>query len=347
MLECKIAQYHHENLSEPRKRCNFVTHTINRGSQDKMKQSARALLWMMTLLFAQQMMGDNPVKRNTAFEQYIEQYKSIAIEEMHKYGIPASITLAQGLLESGAGSSELSLRGNNHFGIKCHGWQGRTIYHDDDFSGECFRAYDNPIQSFEDHSLFLAKRDRYRRLFLLPLTDYRGWARGLKACGYATNPRYAQKLIDIIENYELNVYDQLETPKVSASSSLERASAPKVVLTAHRVMKYNDNYYVYAKSGDTFASLAREMGLTASVLAEHNERNKNDELREGDIIYMEKKAKRADRKFKNRPHVVIQGQSLYVIAQLYGIQMKSLVKMNKWLKDRGFQVKVGDKVRVY
>lgn len=301
----------------------------------------------MAILFSQQLLGGNPVKRNTAFEQYIEQYKSIAIEEMRKYGIPASITLAQGLLESGAGSSELSVRGNNHFGIKCHGWEGRTIYHDDDLNGECFRAYDNPVQSYEDHSLFLAKRDRYRRLFLLSQTDYRGWARGLKACGYATNPRYAQKLIDIIETYGLNAYDYLEPPRVEASASLERAASPTVKPSAHQVMKYNNNYYVYARSGDTFASLARETGVSASTLADVNERNKNDKLGEGDIIYMEKKAKKADRKFKNHPHVVKQGQSLYTISQLYGVQMKSLIKMNKWLKACGNQVKVGDKVRVY
>ena len=125
---------------------------------------------------------------NQAYQQYIYQYKDLAIHEMLRYGIPASITLAQGLFESSAGRSELSVKGNNHFGIKCHGWEGRGIYHDDDEKGECFRAYDNVLQSYEDHSKFLHDNSRYASLFRLSRTDYQGWAYGLKACGYATNP---------------------------------------------------------------------------------------------------------------------------------------------------------------
>ncbi|MBR6604516.1 MAG: glucosaminidase domain-containing protein, partial [Prevotella sp.] len=146
--------------------------------------------------------------RNADYERYIELYKDIAIEQMQKHRIPASITLAQGLFESGAGKSQLARYSNNHFGIKCHGWTGRKTYHDDDARGECFRVYDNARQSYEDHSRFLVAGSRYRSLFQLKTTDYVGWARGLKKAGYATNPLYADKLIDIIERYELNKYDR-------------------------------------------------------------------------------------------------------------------------------------------
>ena len=140
-------------------------------------------------------------KWNVTYQTYIDQYKDIAIEEMLRYNIPASITLAQGLFESAAGQSRLALYSNNHFGIKCHDWTGRSVRHDDDELQECFRAYDNVRQSYEDHSKFLVNKPRYRSLFSLPRTDYKGWARGLKAAGYATNPQYANKLIEIIELY--------------------------------------------------------------------------------------------------------------------------------------------------
>ena len=145
---------------------------------------------------------------NAKYQNYFNQYKDLAIEQMLKYRIPASITLAQGVFESGAGYSDLARKCNNHFGIKCHGWQGRKTYHDDDARNECFRAYDSPGQSYEDHSIFLVQSQRYRRLFSLKITDYKGWAHGLKACGYATNPAYAKKLIDIIELYKLDKYDK-------------------------------------------------------------------------------------------------------------------------------------------
>lgn len=133
------------------------------------------------------------IKWNQAYQQYVDQYKDIAIEQMQRYRIPASITLAQGLLESGAGRSELTRTSNNHFGIKCNnGWEGRRTYHDDDQRNDCFRVYDSAYDSYEDHSKFLAANQRYRSLFQLKTTDYKGWARGLKAAGYATNPVYAQ-----------------------------------------------------------------------------------------------------------------------------------------------------------
>ena len=143
---------------------------------------------------------------NSVYQTYISQYKDLAIEEMLKHRIPASITLAQGLLESGAGQGALVKKGNNHFGIKCHDWTGRKTYHDDDAKNECFRSYKSAKESYEDHSQFL-KRDRYKSLFALAPNDYRGWAKGLKACGYATDPSYATKLINVIELYKLYLYD--------------------------------------------------------------------------------------------------------------------------------------------
>lgn len=144
------------------------------------------------------------LKWNSRYQAYIDQYKDLAIAEMLKYNIPASITLAQGLLESGAGMSELARNGNNHFGIKCHDWTGARTYHDDDANNECFRAYRDVYESYEDHSRFLARQPRYRSLFRLKRTDYKGWAKGLKKCGYATSPTYAKQLIGIIELYKLH-----------------------------------------------------------------------------------------------------------------------------------------------
>ena len=151
------------------------------------------------------------MKWNQSYQTYINQYKDLAIEQMLRYRIPASITLAQGLFESRAGQSDLARQGNNHFGIKCHNWTGPTQYHDDDAHGECFRVYQDAKESYEDHSRFLAKQPRYSRLFSLNTTDYKGWAHGLKSCGYATNPQYANKLIQIIELYRLQDYDKAKS----------------------------------------------------------------------------------------------------------------------------------------
>ena len=146
-------------------------------------------------------------RRNTLYNKYIKEYAPLAIEQMDKYKIPASITLAQGLLESGAGRSVLARKSNNHFGIKCHGWPGGKVYHDDDEKGECFRAYRKVEDSYEDHSQFLKNGPRYAFLFKLKITDYKGWAKGLKKAGYATDRSYANRLITIIEDYELYKYD--------------------------------------------------------------------------------------------------------------------------------------------
>ena len=279
---------------------------------------------------------------NQTYQQYIDQYKDIAIEQMQRYHIPASITLAQGLFESGAGKSELARNGNNHFGIKCNnGWTGRRVYHDDDARGECFRSYDNAYESYEDHSKFLVNGQRYRSLFQLKTTDYKGWARGLKAAGYATNPQYAQKLIDIIQLYKLYRYD---TAKDYDKFMAEHTKSAVDGASLHVIKIFNKNYYLIARRGDTFKKIADEIGISDRKLAKYNERDRRDALEEGEIIWLKKKQTKAPKEYKNRPHTVRQGESMYSIAQQYGIRLKNLYKMNKL--DPDYQIRVGEQLRL-
>lgn len=283
------------------------------------------------------------LKWNSSYQAYIDQYKDLAIAEMLKYNIPASITLAQGLLESGAGMSELARNGNNHFGIKCHDWTGARTYHDDDANNECFRAYRDVYESYEDHSRFLARQPRYRSLFRLKRTDYKGWAKGLKKCGYATSPTYAKQLIGIIELYKLHKYDKAKKyDKFMVERSSVKDVAPSINL--HPIHIYNKNYYLNVRQGDTFRSIAREVGISYKKLAKYNERDKNDRLIPGEIIYLKKKQKKADKAYKNRPHRVKAGESMYSIAQYYGIRLESLYKMNDLSPD--YSIQVGDLLRV-
>jgi hypothetical protein len=285
------------------------------------------------------------MKWNQQYQNYIYQYKDLAIEQMLRYHIPASITLAQGLFESRAGLSQLARQGNNHFGIKCHGWSGRTISQDDDYNGECFRAYNNARDSYEDHSKFLANNTRYSRLFRLSQRDYRGWARGLKECGYATNPRYAQKLIEIIELYKLYQYDSARSYDKFMAARSGKDQPARRGGTLHPIRIYNKNYYLIARDGDTFKSIGKETELPWKKIAKYNERDKHDVLKAGDIVYLKKKQRHALKVFKNRPHVVVAGESMYDIAQKYGIRLKSLYKMNNL--DYDHQIRVGEKLRVY
>lgn len=189
--------------------------------------------------------------------QYIEQYKDISMVEMQRYRIPASITLAQAILESGAGQGRLARYGNNHFGIKCHvGWEGRTITHDDDEKGECFRRYKHPNQSFEDHSLFLVNRSRYAFLFELSADDYKGWAHGLRKAGYATDPRYPQKLISLIQRYGLQKYDeQVLGKKKSNTKKMEQVS---------------EKSYYTVQPGDTLYKISQKMNISVEQLMKLN-----------------------------------------------------------------------------
>ncbi|MCR4810637.1 MAG: glucosaminidase domain-containing protein [Prevotella sp.] len=277
-----------------------------------------------------------------AYNRYIEQYKDIAIEQMLRWKVPASITLAQGLLESAAGQSTLATQGNNHFGIKCHGWSGASIYRDDDRANECFRAYPSAYDSFEDHSRFLAKGQRYRSLFSLRMTDYKGWAKGLKAAGYATNPRYAQSLIDIIERYNLDKYDKARSYDRFMVDHARDASVSGQPL--HPIYIYNKNYYLYARRGDTFRSIADEIGISYRKLARYNERDKKDVLAEGEIVWLKKKQRHGPKDLKGKVHVVAVGESMYTISQRYGIRLKSLYKLNDLTPD--YTIQVGHQLRL-
>lgn len=259
--------------------------------------------------------------RNKQYESYIKKYRELAVEEMKKYHIPASITLAQGLLESGAGKSELARESNNHFGIKCGGdWRGKTVSHDDDARGECFRAYKHPKDSYEDHSKFLVGRPRYASLFKLKITDYKGWARGLKKAGYATNPRYADQLIGIIELYELYKYDEKNYLKW-----LKKNPNP------HQTYIANDLLYIVVRAGDSWKSISQEFDISQKKLRKYNDLYKGYALQVGDILYLEQKNKRADE--DHIVHVLRAGESMYSIAQKYGIRLKNLYKLNKMHED--------------
>ena len=255
--------------------------------------------------------------RNKQYEDYIKKYRELAVDEMKKYHIPASITLAQGLLESGAGQSTLARKSNNHFGIKCGSdWNGKTVRHDDDARGECFRAYKHPKQSYEDHSKFLAGRPRYSSLFKLKITDYKGWARGLKKAGYATNPRYADQLIDIIELYDLDKYD-----KKGGLKWMKENPNP------HQPYIANDLVYIVVRSGDSWKSISKEFDISQSKLRKYNDLYKGYILQVGDILYLEKKNKKAGK--EHIVHVLRAGESMYSISQKYGIRLKNLYKLNK------------------
>lgn len=271
--------------------------------------------------------------RNSQYEEYIRKYKDIAVEEMKRYRIPASITLAQGLLESGAGRSTLARKSNNHFGIKCGGdWNGPTVKHDDDARNECFRAYKHPRESYEDHSKFLKGRSRYASLFNLKITDYKGWAHGLKKAGYATDPRYAYRLIDIIELYDLHKYDTKEGVKWM-----------KEFPQPHQPYLANDLLYIVVRPGDSFKSIAKEFDLSQRKLRKYNDLYKDYVPRAGDILYLEKKHRRADK--EHIVHVVRGGESMFSIAQKYGIRLKNLYKMNK-MDEEDPAPKVGDILRL-
>ena len=255
--------------------------------------------------------------RSKQYEEYIKKYRDIAVEEMERYHIPASITLAQGLLESGAGQGTLARKSNNHFGIKCGGdWRGKSVKHDDDARDECFRVYKNAADSYRDHSKFLAGRPRYASLFKLDMTDYKGWAHGLKKAGYATNPRYAYQLIDIIERYDLYKYD-----KKGGLKWMKENPNP------HQPYLANGLVYVIGRSGDTWKSLSKEFDISKRKLRKYNDLYKDYVIQDGDILYLEKKNRKAQK--GNIVHVLRSGESMYSISQKYGIRLKRLYKMNK------------------
>ena len=252
-------------------------------------------------------------QRNKAYEDYIEKYRDLAIKEMKRHHIPASITLAQGLLESGAGKGALARKSNNHFGIKCgRGWRGATVSHDDDARGECFRKYKSVKASYEDHSKFLTSSPRYASLFKLKQTNYKGWAKGLKKAGYATDPKYADRLIKIIEQYNLSQYDRKLSKKYQSEIRQTYLS--------------NGLLYVIADKNDTFLSLSEELGISPKKIRQWNELPAEYIFDGGEIIYLEKKLDMATDEYSF--HKVKAGESMYSISQIYGITLRGLYSLN-------------------
>ncbi|MBR1542559.1 MAG: glucosaminidase domain-containing protein [Bacteroidaceae bacterium] len=271
-------------------------------------------------------------RRHTSYNNYIKQYAPLAVQQMKQHNVPASITLAQGLLESGAGLSKLALESNNHFGIKCGlGWKGRSVRANDDAPNECFRAYRKVEDSYQDHSLFLVGNQRYSSLFSLKKTDYKGWAKGLKKAGYATDPSYANKLITIIETYDLYKYDTDGMSKREAKKWQKLLKKKPWLANPHEVKIANGLAYVVAREGDTFRLLGGEFDISWKKLPKYNDLQRDYTLEEGDIIYLKEKNKKtvADVIY----HVVREGDSMHTISQVYGVRLKTLYKLNKMAED--------------
>lgn len=271
-------------------------------------------------------------------KRFINKYKNIAIEEMIRTGIPASVRLAQGILESGNGKSELAVNANNHFGIKCHDWTGKTYTMDDDAEDECFRKYRNPEESWMDHSAFLTLRPRYAGLFKLKTTDYKGWAKGLKAAGYATNPRYADLLIKIIEDEKLYQYDRkIKKPtmmhKDAPSKNIAKTTtAPKKIDKSYRQREEMRNGVrcIVARSGDNFNKIASYYDIKMDKLLDYNDRT-STVLKIGELVFLKRKSRRAARGYEF--HRVKAGENLYRIAQKYGVRLKNISKYNYLSED--------------
>ena len=296
----------------------------------------------------------SPVSVNGSATDYINSYKDLAISEMKRTGVPASITLAQGMLESDYGRSTLARVGNNHFGIKCHNdWMGQTIRQHDDKRNECFRKYRRPEDSFYDHSDFLKSGSRYSFLFDLEPTNYRAWAQGLKRAGYATNPDYANMIIRKIEENGLYNYDRGYTAAVktsngkplvkessqpsSGTTKTETAEQPKIktntitfgdiMARAPRIKENNRIQYIIVKDGETKEKLEDEFQMLKWELARYNELEENFTPVPGQMLYLEPKRDKAEA--GTDFHVAADGETMYMISQKYGIRLKSLLEMNR------------------
>ena len=294
----------------------------------------RHLFTLLLFAFISITQASGQQRKVASYEKYIKQYSDLAIQHDKKYNIPASITLAQAILESGAGQARLAKEANNHFGIKCHAdWKGGRIYHNDDRKNECFRKYKNVSESYDDHSIFLTQHSRYAKLFNLSKKDYRGWAKGLQDCGYATDRGYANKLISIIETYQLYQYDQggksekktIATSKEKPAASGEQKQQPAAKLFRD-IYKTHGLIYIIAQADDSLEGIAKDLDFKPKQLAKHNEIPVNFPLQKGDIVYLEKKKKKANKPYYN--HKVQVGESMHSISQQYGIQMKQLYKIN-------------------
>lgn len=282
--------------------------------------------------------------------EYINKYSRIAVSEMERTGVPASITLAQGILESRAGQSPLAVKGNNHFGVKCHkDWRGKIMQYDDDHRGECFRVYPNAEASYKDHSDFLRYQQRYKDLFDLDGTDYKAWAKGLKKAGYATDPQYPSKLIKLIEDYELYRFDKGVVVKVEAPSIAE---APKVADIQHKeefrvslsrqIFQQNGAAFVYAVEGETLSSIAKSYGLFRKEILKFNDITTNSCFKGGEVVYISQKKNQAARGIDK--YIVEPGEdiTLWDISQKYGVKLSAILKMNGF--ESGHTLNEGDTV---
>lgn len=254
------------------------------------------------------------------YESYIERYKDIAMREMNDYGIPASITLAQGILESGVGKSELAVKANNHFGIKCHNdWEGEKIYHDDDKKNECFRKYDRAEDSFIDHSLFLKNKSRYSFLFELDKTDYKGWAKGLKQAGYATDPNYAKRLIGLIEENNLQRFDR--------ESYVTTSTRAKTPAKQQAVKNSQGLKYVVVQKGESYYTIAKAHKIPFCSICSYNDVDRKTRQPEvGEIVYLQRKKKSVEE--GKGYHIIQAGESMHSISQQYGIRLHKLYDLN-------------------
>ena len=254
--------------------------------------------------------------------QYIDRYKELAIIEMHRSGVPASITLSQGVLESSSGNSRLAKFANNHFGIKCKGnWTGKTIYANDDAPDECFRAYRSVLESYKDHSDFLRKNWRYHELFELKITDYKGWCHGLRKAGYATNPQYGKILINLIERYELNQYDTQKLPQKETPEEGEKINGVPIKI---------------ATKNETVSNIAEENYLKDKHIRKWNDLPKDEEIKTGEIVYLKPKRRRGS----EQKHIVTSTDNMRSISQTYGIKLKHLYKKNRM--ETGTEPKEGE-----
>jgi len=303
----------------------------------------------------------SPVGGEANAQAYIEKYKGLAISEMKRTGIPASITLAQGMIESNLGRSSLAREANNHFGIKCHnGWTGPTIRHHDDRRNDCFRKYPRPEDSFYDHSDFLVSGSRYDFLFDLPVTDYKGWARGLKRAGYATNPDYANMLIRKIEENNLYYFDRgySKKPEPGVPVAEEKPDStipvmennraagnmitdnPAVPARVARILENNRIKYIIVRDGDSVQSIEKEFQLLKWELTRYNELAAGFIPVPGQILYLQPKRDKAEP--GKETYVVGEGDTMYLISQKYGVKLKKLYEYNRI--NEGNEPAVGDKI---
>lgn len=289
------------------------------------------LLFTITIAKAQQSEVTNT---------YIKNYRAIAIEEMQRTGVPAAIKLAQGVLETMSGQSPLVLKSNNHFGIKCKaGYDGPYVLHDDDAPNERFMKYENSDQSYKDHSDFLKSRSRYASLFQLDPMDYKSWAYGLKAAGYATNPKYPQLIINIIEKYNLQDYTLIALGKMEMPVDLKEYMAAKKGIKEEPVLaaskypdndfKINDTRVVFAPKGTSYAALAQQYNIPLGRLYDFNDiKNMADKTQKGELVFLQLKRTVGNAEF----YEVQEGESIYDIAQATGIRLESLLKYNNLTK---------------